>query len=79
MFNREIKEIILYNTHTSATEIEFDTNIFIKYAAGAVKYEKRYNQNHFLINFSHKVWFSSILVLLFILIKKTKPDNNIKN
>lgn len=53
--------MILYNTPTSATDMEFDTKSFIRYEAGATKKEKKYNQNHFLINFSHK--FSSLNIV----------------
>ena len=61
MFSNQIKDRILYNTQTSATEIELDTKSLIRYQAGATKNEKKYNQNHFLINFYHNVWSFNIL------------------
>ena len=54
IFSNLINEIILYKIQTSATEIEFDMNNLVKYRAGAVRYEKKYNQNHFLIIFCCK-------------------------
>jgi len=43
-----------YKTPTSATETEFEITTLTMYHAGAIKYAKRYNQNHFLISFSPK-------------------------
>ena len=52
--------------------MEFDIKSLIKYAAGATKNEKKYNQNHFLINFSHRVSsfniFDSCLLIVQIIL-----------
>ena len=44
---------MLYITQKSATETSGELEIInlTKYQSGAVKYQKKYNQNHLLINF----------------------------
>jgi hypothetical protein len=61
-----IKLIIPYNTHISSTDKSFDNITFIIYQIGAIIKEKRYNQNHFFINFSAIEFCWSIMNFNFV-------------
>jgi hypothetical protein len=63
-----ISQMILYSTPTSAIDTVFEIITLIIYPVGAIKNEKKYNQNHFLISFSPNVWSgnSSLYQLFFM-------------
>ena len=53
VYKNVTRETILYITQKSATETsgELETNSLTKYHSGAVKYQKKYSQNHLFISF----------------------------
>ena len=68
VYKNVTSETMLYITQKSATDTsgEFEIINLTKYPSGAVKYQKKYSQNHFFTSFSLNVSSAKSSMFFFI-------------